>query len=78
MARNSDAARQNRSISPAANGATLKDPVDLKSAHEAMTGDQANYLKILTHEAGEPFDPDLTKALAARKIAELEARRGKA
>jgi hypothetical protein len=77
MAKNSEAARRNRSISPAADGATIKDPVDLKSGQEAMTGDQANYLKILTHEAGEPFDPDLTKALAARRIAELEARRGR-
>ncbi len=77
MASNSPEARRNRSISHANDGATLKHPVDLHAAQEAMTNEQANYLKTLTHEAGEAFDPDLTRALAARKIAELEARRGK-
>ena len=78
MARNSEAARRNRSIEPAASGATLKDPVDLHAAQEAMTADQANYLKILCHEAGEAFDPDLTRALAARRITALEAQTGRA
>ncbi len=77
MARNSPDARAARSIARPVDGATLKDPNDLHAAQEAMTQDQANYLKILTREAGEPFDPDLTKALAARRIAELEARRGR-
>jgi hypothetical protein len=77
MAKNSEGARRNRSIDPAQDGATARDPVDLHASQEAMTADQANYLKILAHEAGEPFDPDLSRALAARRIAELEARRGK-
>ncbi|WP_372619947.1 DUF3072 domain-containing protein [Falsiroseomonas sp.] len=77
MAKNSEAARRNRLINPARDGATIKDPPDLHTAQEAMTADQANYLKTLSHEAGEPFDPDLTKALAARRIRELEARTGR-
>lgn len=77
MAKNSEAARQNRSIAPADNGATIKDPADLHTANEAMTASQANYLKQLSAEAGEEFDPDLSKAMAARRIAALEARRGR-
>lgn len=77
MAKNSEAARRSRSIQAGMDGATIKDPADLHTAQEAMTTDQANYLKILAHEAGEAFDPDLSKAMAARRIAELEARRGR-
>ena len=77
MAKNSEDARRNRPIAPGRVDATLRDPPDLHTANEAMTAAQANYLKTLCHEAGEPFDPDLTKALAARRIAELEARTGR-
>jgi hypothetical protein len=42
-----------------------------------MTGAQASYLKTLSEEAGEPFDADLTKAEASRRIDELRARTGK-
>jgi hypothetical protein len=78
MAKNSEAARRSRSIDPAEDGATIKDPPDLHAGREAMTQEQANYLKILAHEAGEPFDPDLTRAMAARRIRELEQRTGRA
>jgi hypothetical protein len=78
MARNSEAARQNRSIAPADNGATIKDPADLHTANEAITASRVNYLKQLSAEAGEAFDPDLSKAMAARSNAAREARPGKA
>jgi hypothetical protein len=42
-----------------------------------MTGAQASYLKTLSEEAGESFDPDLSKAEASRRIDELQARTGR-
>jgi hypothetical protein len=42
-----------------------------------MTGAQACYLKTLCEEAGEAFDPDLTKAETARRIDELQAKTGR-
>ena len=42
-----------------------------------MTGAQAAYLKTLWMEAGEPFDPDLTKAEASKRIDELQAKTGR-
>jgi hypothetical protein len=44
-----------------------------------MTGAQASYLKALCEEAGEPFDPNLSKAEASKLIDELQAktRRGR-
>jgi len=42
-----------------------------------MTGAQASYLKTLCKEAGEPFDPNLTKAEASKRIEELQAKTGR-
>jgi hypothetical protein len=42
-----------------------------------MTGAQASYLKTLSEETGEPFDPALTKAEASKRIDELQARTGR-
>ena len=42
-----------------------------------MTGAQASYLKTLSDQAGEPFDEELTKAEASRRIDELQARTGR-
>ena len=56
---------------------TVKDPADWTTGDEAMTGAQASYLKTLSEEAGEPFDPDLTKAEASRRIDALQARTGR-
>ena len=56
---------------------TIKDPDDWTTGDEAMTGAQASYLKTLSEEAGEPFDPELTKADASRRIDELQARTGR-
>ncbi|SES13012.1 Protein of unknown function [Tranquillimonas rosea] len=44
---------------------------------EAMTGAQASYLKTLCEEAGETFDPDLSKADASRRIDELRSATGR-
>lgn len=56
---------------------TIKDPEDWTTGDERMTGAQASYLKTLSEEAGEAFDPDLTKAEASRRIDELQARTGR-
>jgi hypothetical protein len=53
-----------------------KDPADWTTGDEPMTGAQASYLKTLTEETGEQFDPNLTKADASRRIDELRARAG--
>lgn len=39
-----------------------------------MTEAQASTLSKLCEDAGEPFDPDLSKAQASQKIDELQAR----
>ena len=41
---------------------------------EPMTGAQASYLQTLSEEVGEPFDPNLTKAEASKRIDELRQR----
>jgi Protein of unknown function (DUF3072) len=60
---------------PAENAA--KDPDDWVTGDEQMTGPQASYLKTLAQEAGEPFDPDLSKAEASKKIDELQHETGR-
>ena len=42
-----------------------------------MTGAQASYLKTLCEEAGEEFDPKLTKAEASLKIDALKDKTGR-
>jgi hypothetical protein len=42
-----------------------------------MTGAQASYLETLCREAGEGFDPKLTKAEASKRIEELQANRAR-
>ena len=60
---------------PAENAA--KDPSDWVTGEEAMTGPQASYLKTLSREAGEDFDPELNKAEASKKIDELQHETGR-
>jgi hypothetical protein len=43
-----------------------------------MTEAQASALSRLCEDAGEPFDPDLSKAQASQRIDELQARAVKA
>ena len=54
-----------------------KDPTDWKTGDEPMTAAQASYLKTLSDQANEPFDEELTKAEASRRIDELQERTGR-
>ena len=54
-----------------------KDPDDWTTGDEPMTGAQASYLKTLCEEAGEEFDPDLSKADASKRIDALRAKTGR-
>jgi hypothetical protein len=56
---------------------TRKDPDEWVTGGESMTGAQASYLKTLSEEAGEPFEDDLTKAEASKKIDELQSETGR-
>jgi hypothetical protein len=68
---------ENPKTNPDPGSNTIKDPADWTTGDEAMTGAQASYLKTLCEEAGEAFDPDLTKAEASRRIDALQARTGR-
>lgn len=57
---------------------TIKDPDDWTTGDEPMTGAQASYLKTLSEEAKEPFDGELTKAEASKRIDALREKTGKA
>jgi Protein of unknown function (DUF3072) len=50
---------------------TVKNPDEWKTGAEPMTGAQRSYLKTLSDEAKVPFDEDLTKAEASKRIDEL-------
>ena len=54
-----------------------KDPEDWVTGDESMTGPQASYLKTLAQEAGEEFDPGLSKAEASKRIDELQQETGR-
>ena len=54
-----------------------KDPHEWTTGGESMTGAQASYLKTLCEEAGEEFDPKLTKAEASLRIDELQEETGR-
>lgn len=54
-----------------------KDPHDWTTGNETMTGAQASYLKTLCEEAGEEFDPSLSKADASLKIDALQNKTGR-
>lgn len=54
-----------------------KDPQEWKTGDEPMTDAQASYLKTLSDEAGEPFDENLSKADASRRIDELQQKTGR-
>ena len=54
-----------------------KDPHDWTTGAEPMTGAQASYLKTLSEEAHEEFDPELTKADASLRIDELQETTGR-
>ena len=50
---------------------------DWVTGDEPMTGPQASYLETLCQEAGEEFDPKLSKAAASKRIDELQAKTGR-
>jgi hypothetical protein len=56
---------------------TVKDPDSWTTGDETMTGAQASYLKTLCEEAGEAFDPDLSKADASKRIDALQSQTGR-
>lgn len=62
---------------PAVPSNTEKDPDQWTTGEESMTGAQASYLKTLCEEAGEAFDPNLTKAGASKMIDALQGRTGR-
>ncbi len=56
---------------------TVKNPDDWTTGDETMTGAQASYLKTLSEEAGEEFDPTLSKSEASKRIDALQAATGR-
>ena len=58
-------------------GNAAKDPDNWTTGDEEMTGAQASYLKTLSEEAGEEFDPTLTKADASKRIDALQEKTGR-
>jgi Protein of unknown function (DUF3072) len=63
--------------SPTVGDNTEKDPDEWTTGDEPMTGAQRSYLKTLSDEAGQPFDENLTKADASKRIDELQQRTGR-
>ncbi len=54
-----------------------KDPDEWVTGSEPMTGAQKSYLKTLSDEAREPFDENLSKAEASKRIEELQKKTGR-
>jgi hypothetical protein len=50
---------------------TVKNPDEWKTGDEPMTGAQRSYLKTLSDEAKVPFEENLTKAEASKRIDQL-------
>ena len=63
--------------SMAGQGNMEKDPADWVTGDEPMTGAQRSYLKTLCEEAKQPFDENLSKAAASKRIDELQAMTGR-
>jgi hypothetical protein len=63
---------------PADSATARKDPEEWVTGDEPMTGPQASYVRTLAHEAGEEYDPNLTKAAASERIDELQQETGRA
>ncbi|MES2711605.1 MAG: DUF3072 domain-containing protein [Pseudomonadota bacterium] len=72
-----DNAPANPKSDPDPNSNAIKDPDDWTTGDEPMTGAQASYLKTLSEQAKEPFDANLTKAEASKRIDELQALTGR-
>ncbi|WOI56596.1 DUF3072 domain-containing protein [Palleronia sp. LCG004] len=50
---------------------------DWVTGDEEMTGAQSSYLKTLCEEAGEEFDPAMTKGEASKRIDALQEKTGR-
>jgi hypothetical protein len=72
-----DEVPDNPKTDPVPGSNTIKDPDDWTTGDERMTGAQASYLKTLSEEAGEEFDPSLSKAEASKRIDALQAKTGR-
>lgn len=68
---------ENPKTDPEPGSNTIKNPDDWTTGDESMTGAQASYLKTLSEEAGEEFDPELSKADASRRIDALQEKTGR-
>jgi hypothetical protein len=66
-----------RTQEKAENTNMIKDPEHWTTGDEPMTGAQRSYLKTLSEEAEEPFDENLTKAEASKRIEELQQKTGR-
>src|SRR4051812_8369499 len=51
-----------------------RDPDEWKTGDEPMTAAQRSYLETLSHDTGEAFEDNLTKAEASKRIDELRGR----
>src|SRR4051794_7565280 len=69
--------RPRRMADQTQNTNTEKDPAEWVTGDEPMTGAQQSYLKTLSQEADEPFDPEISKAEASRRIDELQGKTGR-
>ncbi len=74
---NAKSASNATDATPAVPDNTQKDPDQWVTGDETMTGAQASYLQTLSEEAGEEFDPSLTKAEASKKIDALREQTGR-
>ncbi len=63
---------EQQSVPDVGSSNTVKNPDDWTTGDEQMTGAQASYLKTLSDEAGEEFDASLSKAMASKRINELQ------
>ncbi len=70
-------ASANPKTQPDPNSNAEKPIEDWVTGDEPMTGAQASYLKTLCEQAGEEFDPGLTKADASRRIDALKEKTGR-
>jgi hypothetical protein len=66
-----------RTQQEADNSNTVKNPDDWTTGDEPMTGAQRSYLSTLSEEANEPFDENLSKAEASKRIEELQQKTGR-
>ena len=69
-----DRSALNQTQVPQDDSNTVKNPDEWKTGDEPMTGAQRSYLKTLSDEAGVPFEENLTKAEASKRIDQLKQR----